>query len=553
MNLTIRKRLYILSIIPVLTIALGMMWFTYLQTSTYNQQQINHTHTTMMAMKKAELKNYVQMAHSALKPLLDRNASLQEAIPVLKELEFGQSGYIFAYDSKGVRVVVGKNNKGVGENFYNLQDKKGNYLIQDLLKNAKTGDFTTYYFPKLGQTEALPKLSYSMFIPKWDIMIGTGFYTDDIDAIITEMENTANDELNNTLAAIAMFCVSIAVVVAIFAVLVNRSIMRPIEQFDSSIQSFAQGDADLTARMEESSVPEFKQLAHNFNIFVESLQGIIKSVSHVGQEVVSETNNMSQRASQVDELASGQREETEQVATAMTEMTATAHEISGNANQAADSAKNADDNAQQAKLIVDSAANSVEALANEVSEASTVISRLESDVQNISSSLEVIQDIAEQTNLLALNAAIEAARAGDQGRGFAVVADEVRKLASRTQDSTGDIHKMIDQLKAGSDAAVKAMESSQARGEATVEEARAASVALQDIQAAIANIMDMNTLIATATEEQSQVGQEISQRIEVISQQSSQSAHLANQNRSGSQNLNHKANELYDLVGRFTV
>ncbi|WP_182034290.1 methyl-accepting chemotaxis protein [Vibrio diabolicus] len=553
MNLTIRKRLYILSIIPVLTIALGMMWFTYLQTSTYNQQQINHTHTTMMAMKKAELKNYVQMAHSALKPLLDRNASLQEAIPVLKELEFGQSGYIFAYDSKGVRVVVGKNNKRVGENFYNLQDKKGNYLIQDLLKNAKTGDFTTYYFPKLGQTEALPKLSYSMFIPKWDIMIGTGFYTDDIDAIITEMENTANDELNNTLAAIAMFCVSIAVVVAIFAVLVNRSIMRPIEQFDSSIQSFAQGDADLTARMEESSVPEFKQLAHNFNIFVESLQGIIKSVSHVGQEVVSETNNMSQRASQVDELASGQREETEQVATAMTEMTATAHEISGNANQAADSAKNADDNAQQAKHIVDSAANSVEALANEVSEASTVISRLESDVQNISSSLEVIQDIAEQTNLLALNAAIEAARAGDQGRGFAVVADEVRKLASRTQDSTGDIHKMIDQLKAGSDAAVKAMESSQARGEATVEEARAASVALQDIQAAIANIMDMNTLIATATEEQSQVGQEISQRIEVISQQSSQSAHLANQNRSGSQNLNHKANELYDLVGRFTV
>lgn len=553
MNLTIRKRLYILSIIPVLTIALGMMWFTYLQTNAYNQQQIDQTHTTMMAMKKAELKNYVQMARSAIEPLLKRNATLEEALPVLRELEFGETGYIFGYNSKGVRVVVGKNDKGIGENFYNLQDKKGNYLIQDLLKNAKTGEFTTYYFPKLGQTEALPKLSYSMFIPEWDLMIGTGFYTDDIDAVIAEMEASAHDALNTTLVAIALFCVSIAAVVAIFAVFVNRSIMRPIEQFDASIQSFAQGDADLTARMHESNVPEFKQLAHNFNIFVESLQGIIKSVTEVGQEVVSETSNMSQRASQVDELATGQREETEQVAAAMTEMTATAHEISSNANTAAESAKHADENAQQAKQIVDSAASSVEELASEVSQASAVISRLESDVQTISSSLEVIQDIAEQTNLLALNAAIEAARAGDQGRGFAVVADEVRKLASRTQDSTGDIHKMIEQLKSGSDAAVRAMESSQARGEATVEEARAASIALQDIQAAIANIMDMNTLIATATEEQSQVGQEISQRVEVISHQSTQSADLTNQNRSGSQNLSQKANELYGLVGRFTV
>ncbi|WP_391091526.1 methyl-accepting chemotaxis protein [Vibrio sp. NH-UV-68] len=553
MILSIRSRLYILALVPLLVMTIGMLGVTYLKTNELNAQQIEVTRSNMMSMKKEELKNYIQMAKSAITPFLQRGASLEEALPTIKTLEYGDSGYVFGYDSKGVRVAVGKSDKGVGDNFWNLQDKQGNYLIQDLLRNAKTGDFTTYYFPKPGQTQALPKLSYSIFIPEWDLMLGTGFYTDDIDAIVVEMERSTTSALQTTLSAIVVFCLVIAALVAVFAVAVNRTIMKPLEMFDKSISSFASGDADLTARMDDFKAPEFSKLSSNFNAFVSSLQTIIRSVSDVGQQVVSETNNMSMRAAKVDELASGQREETEQVATAMTEMTTTASEISNNASQAADSAKLADDNAKEAQNIVNSAAQSVEALAQEVSQANGVVSRLEGDVQNISSSLAVIQDIAEQTNLLALNAAIEAARAGEQGRGFAVVADEVRKLASRTQDSTGEIHQMIEQLKAASDDAVKAMESSQKRGETTVEEANSAARALVKIQESIGTIMDMNSLIATATEEQSLVGQEISQRVVVISDQSLQSAELANENRAGSQELNQRANELYELVDRFKV
>ncbi|GAD02599.1 methyl-accepting chemotaxis protein [Agarivorans albus] len=553
MSLTIRQRLLILALGPVLILAASMLFLSYSETKALSQAQSSETQENMMEMKKAELKAYLDMAYSSIADIYEGGGSLEQAMPTLKRLKYGESGYIFGYDKTGVRKLLGASDKGIGDNFWSLQDKHNQYIIRDLLKASKNGEFYTYYFPKPGGSEALPKLGYAIYLDKWDLFIGTGFYTDDVDAVIAKLEAEAQASLESSMLFIFITGIALLGLAVVISYFINRSIMAPLQDLNQSFEKLASGDADLSARLRTDYVHEFGQLANNFNAFISLLHDIISMVGKVSSDVAKETSSMSDRANSVDQLLVEQREETEQVATAMTEMTASAHDVSDNANQAANSAQEVDNNAGQAMTTVGSAVTTVQHLADEIGQASEVISKLEGDVQNISSALGVIQGIAEQTNLLALNAAIEAARAGEQGRGFAVVADEVRQLASRTQQSTGEIHEMIERLKSGSDAAVTAMDTSQERSSEAVSGANAASDALQLIKESIQHIMDMNALIATATEEQSHVGQEISQRIVQIADQSSQSASLAQENRAGSLNLNERAEQLEKLVKRFTL
>lgn len=551
MNISIRHRLYILSFLPVLIVSVALMFEAMTEAKSMSTDQISSAHKTMLEMKQAELRSYLDIADSVLLPLKQRQATRDEVISLLRNIKFDGSGYLFGYDPKGVRLLLGQSETGIGENFYSMQDARGNYFIQDLIKNAKEDKFTTYYFPKPGSTTPIGKLSYSIYLPEWDLVIGAGFYMDDVEQQLVDMDNRAMDRLEDSLWTLISISAVVTLIVIVMSYFMNRSIMRPLELFGNSIRSFASGDADLTARLESFNAPEFNGLSKDFNAFVESLQALIQQVRAVSQQVVDESIAMNQRASESALLSSGQQKETEQVATAMTEMTTTAEEISNNASHAAESARIADDNVGVAHKVVVATADSVSGLSEEIVQASIVISRLEEDVKNIASSLDVIQEIAEQTNLLALNAAIEAARAGEQGRGFAVVADEVRKLASRTQDSTGEIHDMIQRLKTASDDAVDVMGRSQTRSVDTVSQANSAIEALQHIRDSVENILDMNALIATATGQQSVVGQDISQRVVVISEQSERSAKLAEDNRCGSQNLDYRVKELYQLVERF--
>tara|TARA_R110000796_G_scaffold99567_1_gene207781 strand:- start:38577 stop:40223 length:1647 start_codon:yes stop_codon:yes gene_type:complete len=328
-------------------------------------------------------------------------------------------------------------------------------------------------------------------------------------------------------------------------------ILRPIQNILGRIRDIADGEGDLTKRVEVTSTDEIGQLGASINQFLAQLQTLIRQVADSTLQVAAAAEQMSTIAAGQDRLVNEQYSAIDQVSTAATEMTAAIHEVADNAHSTAEAASQADKQGHAASEVVGQTMNALRRLAGDVEEAAGVINRLEQDSDKIGGVLSVIQAIAEQTNLLALNAAIEAARAGEQGRGFAVVADEVRALAARTQASTRDIQEMIQSLQAGSGQAVAVMQRGATLASQSVEQAAGAERSLSDTAQSVVRINDMAAQIASACEEQSQTTEEIARNISGIRDLSNQAAQSSEESRQASEAMARLAANLQQQVGRF--
>ncbi|MEE3509196.1 methyl-accepting chemotaxis protein [Pseudomonas sp. 10C3] len=560
MRLNLKTKVLSLAVLPVLIFALVISATTVLMLQGQAKKEVEDTRQRLLNETKATLQSYVAVALGTIKPLYDAAAPgdvavRAQVVKMLSTITYGKDGYFFGYDSEAVRLFKGSSPEDIGKSFKDARDPNGVYVNRELVAVGKAATHYVQYSSSLpGNSQVLiPKLAYTEYLPKWDMVIGTAVNLDGIEAQVMEVKKNVDARLEEILLSIIGVAMLLLVLIAIVGAVLAGTIVRPLSLMKANLDDIAAGEGDLTRRLVVTSGDELGDLASSFNRFVDKIHGMVRQITEMTTQLTGLVSEVSDQAHRSEQAMERQRNETDQVATAINEMSAAAHEVAKSAQGAAVAAQQTDVEGQAAKRVVDGSIKQIHALVDDIRSSGTSLDSLQNDVSSIVSVLGVIRSIADQTNLLALNAAIEAARAGEAGRGFAVVADEVRALASRTQQSTQEIQGMIDRLQLGTQGAVDSMRRSSEAGDGTSARANEAGVSLDTIAALIGTINSMNAQIASAAEEQTAVAEEINRSVHQIAQSVDSVADQTQQSAQTSRSLADLGQRLGKLVGQFRI
>ncbi len=477
----------------------------------------------------------------------DHYAAANTLLQELLWLRYHVRGYVTAQTPENERLMNEELQKAE-QTFKRLSAPDGPFGNQPPAELRTAGEHMTAYISNIEEYKAAAaKLKQAH-----QALVRIGDETLEITNALTARQLVRRDEAAASSQVIQLGTTLLALLVGLLAAwFITRQITHPLAATLKVVNRIADGDL--------SDIPDFQRndeigaLQRGVQRMGHALRDLIGGVGDSVTQIASAAEQLSAVTEQTSAGVNGQKQETDQVATAMHEMAVTVQEVARNAEQAAAAAKAADSQARQGNQVLQRALSEVDRLTVEVNQTAEAMHHLNTESASIGTVLTVINGIAEQTNLLALNAAIEAARAGEAGRGFAVVADEVRNLAKRTQESTAQIEGLIANLQQGSQNAVNMMDSSRSLAVSTLELSREASDELQAITQTVSAIQGMNLQIATASEEQSAVAEEINRSVLNVRDIADQSAAATEETAASSAELARLGNVLLGLISRFRL
>ncbi len=524
--MSFRTKLMILVFIGASVSLLLLSGIAIYRMQALSDSSIEAQRKTLLEDYDALIKSQVQSAVSILGTLeekvkkgeLTTDEAKKEGADIIRALRYQKENYFWVDTVDGTNVVLlGK--PAEGKNRIDLQDKKGKYLVKEIISNGRKedGGFTDYWFPKADSETPLPKRGYSLEFKPWGWVVGTGNYIDDIEKVVADQQENAKKEFISNMAYFGIATALMILACLAFGYWFSGDIVRRIggdpAYAADVVENVAGGNLGVTIAIQGNSR---KSLLHSIQNLVTSQREMMERIKRsavtlaaASRELRSTSDTMSRTTDQVVSQANT-------VATAGEEMSATSSDIAANCISAADNARTASELARNGASVVMETVNGMERIAVRVKETAKSVDALGNSSQQIGNIIETIEDIADQTNLLALNAAIEAARAGEHGRGFAVVADEVRALAERTTKATKEISSMIKGIQDETHVAVNSMEEGVqevARGSA---EAAKSGDALKSILNQINEVTSQINQIATAAEEQTATTREISNNVHMI-------------------------------------
>ncbi|WP_299792785.1 methyl-accepting chemotaxis protein [uncultured Shewanella sp.] len=467
-----------------------------------------------------------------------------EAANLVNKINFGKDGFFILLNQDNRILSHGASSKFIGQSSDVIRAEDGHISLSDMAREARDDGLSkaTFAFsnPVSGIVEE--KMMEARYYPQWNWTLLTGAYMSDIDAATYDL-----------LPGYLVIMTLIAAPIFAFFLILNHSISTPLKEAIAAMEDIAMGEGDLTKRLPTKGGDEVVELAIAFNRFVEKIGNTVGHLKPLGSTLNQDADRLLFAVEETNASVDNLHQETSSVATAINQMLSTTQEMANNTQQAADSAYSVKTQAQQSKAMMDLTVSNSEQLVEALQTAESITQNLGVSSQQIGSILDVIRGIAEQTNLLALNAAIEAARAGAHGRGFAVVADEVRALATRTQESTNEIQKIITEIQTGVTSVMDSNADTQQTSVQLQSQAREAGDALGEILDLIAHISDMNTQLASATEEQSLVTEEINRNICSITELTEVSVQANESNRAAAISLQDISQGTAQTLSQFKV